>query len=75
MSDFKILGISGSLRADSYNSALLRAAQKFQPGGLDIEIYEGLRDIPRTTWTWTLPRTARRSSPTCAAASTRPTAC
>ncbi|WP_371653296.1 MULTISPECIES: NADPH-dependent FMN reductase [unclassified Streptomyces] len=46
MSDFKILGISGSLRADSYNSALLRAAQKFQPGGLDIEIYEGLRDIP-----------------------------
>ncbi|GGP36430.1 NADPH-dependent FMN reductase [Streptomyces melanogenes] len=46
MSDFKILGISGSLRADSHNSALLRAAQKFQPGGLDIEIYEGLRDLP-----------------------------
>lgn len=46
MSDFKILGISGSLRADSHNTALLRAARKFQPGGLDIELYEGLRDIP-----------------------------
>ncbi|MBT2405751.1 MULTISPECIES: NADPH-dependent FMN reductase [unclassified Streptomyces] len=44
--EFKILAISGSLRADSHNTALLRAAQKHQPGGLDIEIYEGLREIP-----------------------------
>ncbi|MFI6325598.1 NADPH-dependent FMN reductase [Nonomuraea sp. NPDC050556] len=46
MSDLKILAISGSLRADSHNTALLRAARKFNPGGLDIEIYEGLRDLP-----------------------------
>ncbi|WP_371616439.1 NADPH-dependent FMN reductase [Streptomyces sp. NBC_00454] len=43
---FKILAISGSLRADSHNTRLLHAARKHQPGGLDIEIYEGLRDIP-----------------------------
>ncbi|MEV8638479.1 NADPH-dependent FMN reductase [Streptosporangium sp. NPDC051023] len=42
----KILGINGSLRADSHNGALLRAAQKFQPRDMEIEIYAGLRDIP-----------------------------
>lgn len=42
----KVLAISGSLRATSCNSALLSAAQKLQPGGMDIEVYEGLRDIP-----------------------------
>jgi len=42
----KILAISGSLRADSHNTQLLRAAQKFNHGGQEIEIYEGLRDIP-----------------------------
>lgn len=45
VSDFKVLAISGSLRADSHNTALLRAAQKFA-SGLDIEIYDGLREIP-----------------------------
>lgn len=46
MNDVKILAISGSLRADSHNTALPRAAQKVNSGGLDIEIYRGLRDIP-----------------------------
>ncbi|MFE0653666.1 NADPH-dependent FMN reductase [Streptomyces sp. NPDC059534] len=46
MSTSTILAISGSLRADSHNTQLLRAAQKFNPGGLEIEIYEGLRDLP-----------------------------
>jgi chromate reductase len=46
MSELKILGISGSLRADSHNTALLRAAQQVAPGGLSVEIYDGLRDIP-----------------------------
>ncbi|APA96549.1 NADPH-dependent FMN reductase [Nocardia seriolae] len=45
MTDHKILAISGSLRADSHNTALLRAAQKFG-AGLDIEIYDQLREIP-----------------------------
>ncbi|GAB2452890.1 NADPH-dependent FMN reductase [Nocardia tengchongensis] len=45
MTDHKILAISGSLRADSHNTALLRTAQKLA-AGLDIEIYDQLREIP-----------------------------
>jgi chromate reductase len=41
-----VLGISGSLRRDSFNSAALRAAAELSPDGLRIEIFEGLRDIP-----------------------------
>jgi NAD(P)H-dependent FMN reductase len=34
----RILGISGSLRKGSYNSALLRTAQEFMPEGVDFHI-------------------------------------
>ncbi|KAA2258070.1 NAD(P)H-dependent oxidoreductase [Solihabitans fulvus] len=57
MSDLKILGISGSLRADSHNTSLLRAAQKFTPDGMQIEIYEGLRDIPPYDMDFDYPHT------------------
>ncbi|GAA1069564.1 class I chromate reductase YieF [Kitasatospora nipponensis] len=46
MSVSRILAISGSLRADSHNTQLLRAARKFAPAALEIEIYDGLREIP-----------------------------
>jgi len=46
MSDLNILGISGSLRAGSLNTALLRAAQKHAPAGVTISLYEGLADLP-----------------------------
>ena len=37
----KILGFAGSLRKDSYNQALLRAAQKFVPvGEAEIEVFD-----------------------------------
>ena len=36
MRDFHILGISGSLRKGSYNSAALRAAQELAPDGVVI---------------------------------------
>ncbi|MGH3137808.1 MAG: NADPH-dependent FMN reductase [Gaiellaceae bacterium] len=42
----KILAISGSLRADSYNTALARAAAERAPEGTEIEVYERLADIP-----------------------------
>lgn len=45
MTSPKILAISGSLRAASHNTALLHAAQKHN-AGLDIEIYDNLREIP-----------------------------
>jgi chromate reductase len=42
----RILGISGSLRKDSHNTALLRAAAEQLPPGVELELYQGLRDIP-----------------------------
>ena len=42
----KILGISGSLRAASHNTALLRAAAQLAPAGVDIELYEDLESLP-----------------------------
>ncbi len=41
----KVLGISGSLRRGSYNSALLRAAQRLMPEDATLEI-ASLRGIP-----------------------------
>lgn len=42
----RILGISGSLRRGSHNTSLLRAAAKLLPPGVELEVYEGLRDLP-----------------------------
>jgi chromate reductase, NAD(P)H dehydrogenase (quinone) len=43
----RVLGISGSLRRDSYNTALLRhAGALIEAEGAEFEIYQGLRDIP-----------------------------
>jgi chromate reductase len=42
----RVLGISGSLRRDSYNTALLRAAAERLPAGAELVEYENLRDIP-----------------------------
>ncbi|NGO67956.1 NADPH-dependent FMN reductase [Streptomyces boncukensis] len=46
MREVSVLAISGSLRARSYNSALAHAAQKHAPRGVNVELYDGLRDIP-----------------------------
>ena len=40
----RVLGISGSLRRDSHNTSLLRAAA--EAAGPDIELYDGLKDVP-----------------------------
>ncbi|MFN8162600.1 MAG: NADPH-dependent FMN reductase [Solirubrobacterales bacterium] len=42
----RVLGISGSLRRGSYNSALLRAAAERLPAGAELVEYAGLREIP-----------------------------
>jgi chromate reductase, NAD(P)H dehydrogenase (quinone) len=36
----KILAVSGSLRGDSYNTSLLRAAIEAAPEGIDVELYD-----------------------------------
>jgi chromate reductase, NAD(P)H dehydrogenase (quinone) len=41
----KVVGISGSLRKNSYNSAMLRAAGEMLPEGMTLEIL-GLADLP-----------------------------
>lgn len=41
-----ILGISGSLRRDSHNTSLLRAAAEAAGPGVEVEIYDGLKEIP-----------------------------
>ena len=42
----RVLGISGSLRRGSLNSALLRAAAERLPAGAEWSEFEGLREIP-----------------------------
>jgi chromate reductase, NAD(P)H dehydrogenase (quinone) len=43
----RVLGISGSLRRDSHNSTLLRAAgEVVKEYGAEFEIFEGLKAIP-----------------------------
>src|SRR5918998_127540 len=42
----KVLGISGSLRRDSHNTKLLRAAAALLPPGTELELWEGLKAVP-----------------------------
>jgi chromate reductase, NAD(P)H dehydrogenase (quinone) len=42
----RILGISGSLRRDSYNTTLLRAAGEQLPDGVELELWDGLKAVP-----------------------------
>jgi chromate reductase, NAD(P)H dehydrogenase (quinone) len=42
----RILAISGSLRAGSHNSALLRAAAELAPDGVEVRQFEGLDRLP-----------------------------
>jgi chromate reductase len=41
-----VLGISGSLRGDSHNTRLLRAAARELPEGVEFRLFDGLRDVP-----------------------------
>ena len=42
----KILGISGSLRRDSHNTNLLRAAAEAAGPDVELELFEGLKEVP-----------------------------
>jgi len=41
-----LLAISGSLRAASTNTALLRAAEHFAPDGVTVRLLDGMGDLP-----------------------------
>jgi len=42
----RVLGISGSLRRDSFNSALLRTAAERLPAGAELVAFERLAEVP-----------------------------
>ena len=42
----RLLAVSGSLRRDSHNTRLLRAAAQQLPSGVELEIYDGLKQLP-----------------------------
>jgi chromate reductase len=42
----KVLAVSGSLRESSYNTSLLRAAVEAAPDGIELEVWEGLGELP-----------------------------
>lgn len=42
----KVLGISGSLRRDSYNTKLLRAAEELLPSFAELDVWDELKAVP-----------------------------
>jgi chromate reductase len=42
----RVLGISGSLRRDSHNTRLLRAAAEAAGPDIELELYDGLKQVP-----------------------------
>jgi chromate reductase len=42
----RVLAISGSLREASNNTALLRALREEAPSGVEVELWQGLKEIP-----------------------------
>jgi chromate reductase, NAD(P)H dehydrogenase (quinone) len=42
----RILAVSGSLRERSFNTSLLRAAIEAAPDGIELELWEGLAELP-----------------------------
>jgi chromate reductase len=42
----RLLGISGSLRRESHNTRLLRAAANALPPGVELELFDGLEAVP-----------------------------
>lgn len=45
-SHLRVLAIPGSLRRDSHNKAVLRAASELAPVGMTIDLYERLGEVP-----------------------------
>ena len=46
MSDIKVLGLVGSVRAASVNRQIAELAAETAPDGIDITVFEGLGDLP-----------------------------
>ncbi|MFI1197816.1 NAD(P)H-dependent oxidoreductase [Micromonospora sp. NPDC020750] len=42
----RILGVSGSLRQESFNTRLLAAVRPLAPAGMEIDLFDGLGELP-----------------------------
>ena len=42
----KVLGIAGSIRRDSWNEKLLESAAELLPAGAELELWDGLKEVP-----------------------------
>jgi chromate reductase len=42
----RILAVSGSSRSESLNTALLREAARLAPAGAEVELWDGIADLP-----------------------------
>ncbi len=42
----RVLGIAGSVRRDSHNRKLLRAAAAASPSGVELELWDRLAELP-----------------------------
>jgi chromate reductase len=42
----QVLALSGSLRRDSYNTKLLKAAARLLPDGAELELWDRLKEVP-----------------------------
>jgi len=42
----RILALSGSLRKKSYNTAILHAASKLAPAGMEIVVFNEIKNLP-----------------------------
>ena len=71
----RVLGISGSLRRESHNSALLRAAAERLPAGAELIPFERLGEIPPYDEDVEMEGCRRRSCASCARRSAPPTRC
>lgn len=42
----RVLAVSGSLRSNSHNTQILRAAAEVAPEEIEVELWDGVRDLP-----------------------------
>jgi NAD(P)H-dependent FMN reductase len=42
----RVLALSGSLRGGSTNSAMVRTVRAVAPAGVEVDVYEGMADLP-----------------------------
>ena len=69
----RVLAISGSLRRDSHNTELLRAAAELLPPSVELEIFDGLKAVEPYDEDDDVGERPRPAPAACVTRSSRPT--